>query len=147
MSRKLIIVLLVVIITLGAAGGGLMLLQRAGWKIPGIPTTAELAKDGEGTGEGGFCPHTLTVEACPFCTPALIESIGTYKRYRLLVQKQIGTIADTVNVQISLPQGAEVVSITPAPVTTFNLDNLILDINLDLTTDQWVEVIYQEQHK
>jgi hypothetical protein len=76
-------------------------------------------------------------------TPALVDSVGPYQRYRLLVQKQPGTLADTLSVQVQLPAGAQVIKVTPAPVTTFSLETLILEFRENLASDQWIEIIYQ----
>jgi hypothetical protein len=76
-------------------------------------------------------------------TPTLIEQIGSYSRYRLLVQKQPGTLADAANIQVSLPQSAQVVSVSPAPVTSYFLGEPILEFRLTLTTDQWIEITYR----
>jgi hypothetical protein len=78
-----------------------------------------------------------------YTTPAIIEAQGRYKHYRLLVQKQLGTVGDTVNVQITLPVGSKVVSTSPDPAANYTLDSPILEYQLQLTTDQWIDVIYQ----
>jgi hypothetical protein len=77
-----------------------------------------------------------------YTTPPVITPIGGYLRYRLLVQKQPGTLSDQVNVQVSLPPGAQLVSTTPIPDANYNLDQQILEFRLTLTTDQQIEVLY-----
>jgi len=76
-------------------------------------------------------------------TPAIVESIGPYQRYRLLVQKQPGTIADSVNVQVTLPPSARAIGIMPEPATSYDLERPILEFRLTLDKDQWVEIIYE----
>ncbi|MBZ0301433.1 MAG: DUF4012 domain-containing protein [Anaerolineae bacterium] len=76
-------------------------------------------------------------------TPVAVETVGPYQRYRLLIQKQPGTPGDAVNVQVSLPVNAKPIGITPEPAASYNLDRPILEFRLVLTSDQWIEVIYQ----
>ncbi len=76
-------------------------------------------------------------------TPTLVEQIGPYQRYRLLVQKQPGTAADPVNVQIALPVGASTVGISPDPAASYDLEQPTLEFRLDLQTDRWIEITYQ----
>jgi hypothetical protein len=54
-------------------------------------------------------------------------------RYELLIQKQPGTDATPVEVNVSLPQGAEVVSSEPDPV---NVEEARIRYTFDLSTDQ-----------
>lgn len=75
-------------------------------------------------------------------TPQLVESIGTYRRYRLLIQKQPGTLAEQVDVQIRLPQGAQAVHIAPEPTNSYTLDQPILEFRFSLTADQTIDVIF-----
>lgn len=72
----------------------------------------------------------------------LLTEIGGYHVYRLLVQKQPGTTAENINLQISLPADAKIISVSPEPATTFALDNLIVDFRLVQKADQWVEIIF-----
>lgn len=74
----------------------------------------------------------------------LVEAFGPYKRYRLAIQKQPGTLIESVTVQVSLPEGASVISTSPEPVATYSFEYPILEFRLDLLGDQWVEVIYEE---
>ena len=55
-------------------------------------------------------------------TQPVVDDLGPYKRYRLLVQKQPGTAANAVSVQIILPPGMSAVDISPAPAATYILD-------------------------
>lgn len=75
-------------------------------------------------------------------TPQLVESIGPYRRYRLLIQKQPGTIAEQVDVQLRLPPGAQVVHVSPGPTNSYTLDQPILEFRFSLATDQTVDVIF-----
>jgi hypothetical protein len=78
-----------------------------------------------------------------YTTPPIVEDLGPYKRYRLLLQKQPGTLGDPVSVQITLPPDTSVVSTSPEPIASYSLDNPILEFRTNLTTDQWIEVIYR----
>ena len=77
-------------------------------------------------------------------TPALVEQIGPYQRYRLLIQKQPGTQNEAVNVQVTLPEGATAIGITPEAAASYDLERPIIEFRLMLDSDQWVEVIYQQ---
>ncbi|MFW5771679.1 MAG: DUF4012 domain-containing protein [Phototrophicaceae bacterium] len=76
-------------------------------------------------------------------TPPLIEQIGPYQRYRLLLQRQPGMSPEPVTVQVTLPPGARVVNTSPAPATSYSLEQLVLDFRLTLETDQWIEVTFE----
>src|SRR5690606_15602898 len=62
--------------------------------------------------------------------PDLIDTFGTYNRYRLLLQKQPGMKTENVSVQISLPPDTTLVSVTPEPDATFDIENRILDFRV-----------------
>ena len=79
-----------------------------------------------------------------YVTRPLIETLGAYKRYRLLVQKQPGTPTNALDVQVSLPANATVISTTPIASASYNLDRPILEFRTDLSVDRWIEIIYQE---
>ncbi len=79
-----------------------------------------------------------------YTTPVLVETMGPYRRYRLLLQKQPGTIGELANVQVTLPPGAEMISATPAPAASYQLDQSVLEFRVELLTDQWIEVIYSQ---
>jgi hypothetical protein len=79
-----------------------------------------------------------------YLTRPLVETLGSYQRYRLLVQKQPGTPANALDVQISLPAGARVISTTPDVSASYNLDRPILEFRTDLAVDRWIEIIYQD---
>jgi hypothetical protein len=78
-----------------------------------------------------------------YTTKPLIEAFGPYKRYRLLLQKQAGTPGDTVSVQVTLPSNAKLITASPEPDASYTLDSLILEYQLTLTNDKWIEVIYK----
>lgn len=69
--------------------------------------------------------------------------IGDYFHYRLLIQKQPGTRADTVNVQVTLPAQATVIHVSPEPSASYILDQPILEFQFPLLADQQIEVIYR----
>jgi hypothetical protein len=78
-----------------------------------------------------------------YTTPPLVETFGPYQRYRLLLQKQPGMVSELVNVQISLPATATVINSTPEVAASYHLDRPILEFRLELVSDQWIEVLYQ----
>lgn len=79
-----------------------------------------------------------------YSTPALVETIGPYHRYKLLLQKQAGMLGETVNVQVSLPEGASTVEVTPDPAASYDLGQPILEFRLTLTHDEWIEIVYTQ---
>lgn len=74
----------------------------------------------------------------------VVEQIGRYHHYRLLVQKQPGTRSDVTSVQVALPVGAALVNVRPEPSASYNLDSLILEFRFNLTTDSWIEIAYEQ---
>lgn len=77
-----------------------------------------------------------------YTTPPLVEPFGSFYRYRLLVQKQPGTLSDPVSVQLRLPPGARTVYTDPAPAASYSLDQPVLEFRLSLTSDQAIEVVF-----
>jgi len=77
-------------------------------------------------------------------TPRLVQEEGPYRRYQLLLQRQPGRLSESVNVQVSLPVNAQIVSTSPPATTSFNLGQPILEFRIELLTDQWIEVLYRE---
>lgn len=79
-----------------------------------------------------------------YTTPPLVEAFGPYQRYRLLVQKQPGMLGEAVSVQVRLPEGAQMVSTTPEVEASYDLEEQVLEFRLDMVSDQWIEVIFEE---
>lgn len=75
-------------------------------------------------------------------TGPVTTQIGDYYRYRLLVQKQPGALANAVSVQITLPAEAAVINVSPEPSASYSLDNPILEFQFALSADQRIEVVY-----
>ncbi|GAB4418217.1 MAG: hypothetical protein Kow00106_14180 [Anaerolineae bacterium] len=75
-------------------------------------------------------------------TPPLVTQQGPYYRYKLLVQKQPGTLAEPLNVQITLPADARTVYTDPSPAASYSLDQPVLEFRLTLESDRTVEVVY-----
>ena len=71
------------------------------------------------------------------------DRIGDFYRYQLLIQKQPGSRVQDVDLQIALPNGAEILSVSPEADASYKLEQPILDFRMQLVSDQWVEVIYQ----
>ena len=78
-------------------------------------------------------------------TPAVVGTFGTYRYYRLLIQKQPGMSPEDISIQVSLPSNAQLIDVSPAPAATYSLDNLILDFRLVLTSDVWLEIIFEDR--
>jgi len=79
-----------------------------------------------------------------YTTPILVESIGPYRRYELVVQKQPGTFNELVSVQIKLPPEAKVIHTSPEVAASYTLDQPILEFRLELLSDKKIEVLYTE---
>lgn len=75
-------------------------------------------------------------------TPPLVIQEGPYYRYKLLVQKQPGTLAEPLNVQITLPADARTVYSDPPPAASYSLDQPVLEFRLTLESDQTIEVVF-----
>ncbi|MBN1679622.1 MAG: DUF4012 domain-containing protein [Anaerolineae bacterium] len=75
-------------------------------------------------------------------SPVLVEPFGPYRRYKLMIQKQPGTLNEPINVQVTLPVGTSIVSVNPEPATRYQLEQPILEFRLDLLTDQEIEIIF-----
>ncbi|MBI5957841.1 MAG: DUF4012 domain-containing protein, partial [Chloroflexi bacterium] len=54
-----------------------------------------------------------------YTTPQIVEEVGPYRRYKLILQKQPGTLNESVNVQITLPEGAAIIHTSPSPVASY----------------------------
>jgi hypothetical protein len=78
-----------------------------------------------------------------YTVPTIVDSVGDYQRYRLLIQKQPGAQAQQLNFQLTLPQNAQVISTLPELDASYDLEQPILDFRLDLDGNQWIEVIYK----
>lgn len=77
-----------------------------------------------------------------YTTPPLVEPFGSFYRYRLLAQKQPGTLSDPVSVQLRLPPGARTVYTDPMPAASYSLEQPVLEFRLSLTSDQTIEVVF-----
>jgi hypothetical protein len=79
-----------------------------------------------------------------YTTPALVEDDGAYWRYKLVIQKQPGTLGDSANVQVTLPAGAQVISVTPAAAASYSLEKPIVEFRVELITDEEIEIIFKQ---
>ena len=61
-----------------------------------------------------------------------------------VVQKQPGMRAEIVNVQVTLPDGASLVSSTPAPTASYNIERQILEYRFEMTSDLEIEIVYSK---
>jgi hypothetical protein len=75
-------------------------------------------------------------------TPALIEQLGPYRRYKLVLQKQPGMLGEFVNVQVTLPKGARAVNTSPAAAASYHLENPVLEFRVELLKDEEIEIIF-----
>ena len=78
-----------------------------------------------------------------YTAPDVIQTISGYQRYRLLIQKQPGMQTELVNVQLSLPPNATLVSSSPDADATYNIERQILEYRLALISDTTIDVVYQ----
>lgn len=74
----------------------------------------------------------------------LVADLGPYRHYQLTVQKQPGTLAEPVTVQVSLPAETTLISAVPEPVATYSFERPVLEFRVNLLTDQQIDVIYEE---
>jgi hypothetical protein len=78
-----------------------------------------------------------------FTTPPLIERIGDYYRYRLLLQKQPGMQPELLSVQVSLPPSATLVSTSVEPAANYDLDRQILEFRYEFVKDEVLEIVFR----
>lgn len=78
-----------------------------------------------------------------YTAPNVVENVGEYQRYSLLIQKQSGMRSEGLNLQISLPPGASLVSATPSAAATYTINRQILEFRLELASDLEVEIVYK----
>jgi hypothetical protein len=78
-----------------------------------------------------------------YSTPNITDTVGSYSRYRLYLEKQPGTIADSGVVTVSLPPGSSVVAVDPQPSVVYELGQPVLEFRFTLRTDMWIEIIYE----
>lgn len=79
-----------------------------------------------------------------YSSPEIVQAVGDYQRYHLLIQKQPGMHSENVNLQISLPPGASLVSANPPAVANYNIDREILEFQLELVSDTEIEILFQQ---
>ncbi|MFQ3646612.1 MAG: DUF4012 domain-containing protein [Anaerolineae bacterium] len=78
-----------------------------------------------------------------YTSPDVVETLGDFQRYRLLIEKQPGVRSELVSVQVTMPQGAEVVRVSPEPVATYTLDRQIIEFRFEMVSDVTVEILYR----
>ena len=79
-----------------------------------------------------------------YTTPDLIQQLGPYRRYKLVVQKQPGMMGEYVSVQVTLPKGAHAISTSPEPAASYNLENPVLEFRVELVKDEEIEIIFTQ---
>lgn len=79
-----------------------------------------------------------------YTTPVLVEQVGPYQRYRLVLQKQPGMLSEWANVQVALPPGASAVFTSPQPAASYSLEQPILEFRVELLTDKEIEIVYTQ---
>jgi hypothetical protein len=80
-----------------------------------------------------------------YTSPDVIQTVGEFSRYGLLLQKQPGTRAELVNVQVTLPSGTETISISPEPIASYNVGQPILEFRFEMASDKKIEIVYAQQ--
>lgn len=78
-----------------------------------------------------------------YTTPALVEQFGPYRRYTLTLEKQPGTLSDFATIQVTLPPGTTIISTSPEPSATFEIDSPILEFRVQLVNDETIEIVYR----
>ena len=76
--------------------------------------------------------------------PDVIEQLGDYSRYRLHLEKPPGTVGDDMSITVFLPAGSSIIDISPKPSVTYELGQPVLEFNLTLERDMWIEITYSE---
>lgn len=71
--------------------------------------------------------------------PVVVTDTAGQKKYTLLLQKQPGILAMPVNVKLTLPAGARLVSASPSPTVQ---SGAVLEFDLRLDVDRQIEVVY-----
>jgi hypothetical protein len=79
-----------------------------------------------------------------YTTPELVERIGPYRRYELVIQKQPGTLNELASVQVKLPPGAEVIHTSPDVAASYTLDQPILEFQLEMLSDESIVILYAD---
>ncbi|MFN8531130.1 MAG: DUF4012 domain-containing protein [Anaerolineae bacterium] len=77
-----------------------------------------------------------------YSVPDVVQSLGAFEEYNLLVQKQPGMRQELVIVQVTLPEGASLVDASPEPTATYSIDRQILEFRIDFRSDTAIRVIY-----
>lgn len=78
-----------------------------------------------------------------YTTPDAHARNGNFGRYRLEIEKQAGTDRDPITVQITLPPRTRVTESIPQISTSFNVETLIVEYQLNLQTDQYIDLIFE----
>jgi len=76
-------------------------------------------------------------------TPALIEEMGRFGRYKLLIQKQPGIRNEEVAVRVLLPPDAEFIVSTPEAQAVYDVEQVALDFFISLSNDHEIDVIFE----
>lgn len=77
-----------------------------------------------------------------YTVPDRLVSVGSYEQYTLTIQKQPGARVMPVDITVTLPPNATLISASPQPTEQFQLDNTILNYRLDLVTDLDIQVVF-----
>lgn len=78
-----------------------------------------------------------------YSVPGMIETMGDYRRYRLVAQKQPGMGPELLNIQVSLPPGAAIIQTVPEADASYDLGRPIVEFRVEMLTDLTFEVIYR----
>lgn len=76
-------------------------------------------------------------------TPANVDQFSDLQRYRLLIQKQPGSQIQDVNVLVTLPENANLVSVPRFANVSRESGQLVVDYRFSLIADQWLEILYR----
>jgi hypothetical protein len=78
-----------------------------------------------------------------YSTPVIVNRQGPYYSYRLLLQKQPGQTGEMVDVHLTLPPHAALVSASREPQLHAEGEAVTLSFELLLNRDEWIEVAYE----
>jgi hypothetical protein len=75
-------------------------------------------------------------------TEQIAQFVNDSWHYRLLIQKQPGMRDEYVNILLTFPDRTTIISTSPQPIVTYQLERQIAEFRLQLRYDEVVEVVY-----
>lgn len=78
-----------------------------------------------------------------YASTGLVERVGEYYRYRLLIEKQLGSRGDHYHVTITLPANYEVVSTVPVEGVVYELVQEMVEYDVIVQNHLGIEVVFR----